>query len=130
MDATQGDCFALHIPVRELPEGRTRCMNLEKGLSPCRLDDIPHVLYGIAKFSARDARAKAVIANANCVVLKGICEIIFALGHSSHKDADALLGSYICYIVFDPNDIRVETKCDLSATRREMVGDRILDHLE
>ncbi len=77
--------------------------------NPDPLDDVPNILRGMTELAARNTGTKTVITYADCVVLEAVGEIILALGHSTDKDADALLGSQVCNIVADPHDLSVET---------------------
>ena len=58
---------------------------------PCGLDDVPDIFDSVTEFAARHTGTQAVIADANCIVLEGICEVILALGHCAYEDAYTLL---------------------------------------
>ena len=97
---------------------------------PWQLDDIPDILNSIAEFSTCYASTQAVIAYADGVVLEAVGEVVVAFGHCTDKNADALFGSDIRYVVFHPNDVGVKTEGDLAAIGRKMISDRILDDFE
>lgn len=94
------------------------------------LDDVPDIFDSIAELSASYTGAQAIIADADGVVLEAIGKIIVPFGHCTDENANALLGSYIFYVVLDPNDIRIEAERDLTAIGGKMVGDWILDDFE
>lgn len=95
-----------------------------------RLDDVPDIFDGIAELSTSYTGAQAVIADADSVVLEAVGKVIFPLGHCTDENANALLGSYIFYVVPDPNDFRIKAERNLTAIGGKMVGDWILDDFE
>jgi hypothetical protein len=84
----------------------------------------------MAELAARNACAEAVVADADRFVLESICEIIFALGHSSDEDTDAFSWPKILDVVFYPNDFSVKAESDLPTVGRKMICDGVLDDFE
>jgi len=97
---------------------------------PLRLDDVPDVFNGITELATCYAGAQAVIAEADCVILEAVGEVIVSLSHGPNEDADALFWPYVLYVVFDPNDIRVKAECHLTAIGGQMVSDWVLYDFE
>lgn len=54
-----------------------------------RLYDSPDVFSGMAELAAGDAGTQAEIADADCVVLEFVREVVFAFRHGSDKHANA-----------------------------------------
>ncbi len=52
-------------------------------------DNVPYVLSRMTKFTTRNTCTKAVVADADGLVLEGICEVVLAFGHGSDEDTDA-----------------------------------------
>lgn len=71
-------------------------------------DDVPHILGRMAEFAASNTGAEAVIADADRLVLEGVREIVFALGHRTDKDAYAFSGTKGLDVIFDSNDFSIE----------------------
>jgi hypothetical protein len=94
------------------------------------LDDVPDLLGGMAESTASDTGTQTEVADTDRVVLELICKGVVTLGHGSDEDADALLGCEIGDVVAHTNNGRVETKGDLAAVGREVVGDRVLNNLQ
>ena len=84
----------------------------------------------MTELTACHASAQAVVADADCVVLEAVREVVPAFSHRSHKHANTLFGSQICNVIPDTYDFGVEAQCNLSAVRWEVIGDGVLDHLE
>ena len=72
----------------------------------------------MTKLTAGDAGAKAEIADADRVVLEGVCEVVVSLGHGSDKDADALVVIEALNVVAHPYHRSFEAEGDLSTVRR------------
>ena len=72
------------------------------------LNNIPHVLGGVAELAAGDAGAEAVVADADGVVLELVGEVVLAFGHGTDEDADALLQSEVGDVVSDSHDGCIE----------------------
>ena len=98
--------------------------------SPRRLDDVPDVFHSIAEFTACYASAQAVVADTDSVILVHVCKIVLAFCHGANEDADALVGTNVVDIVSNPDDVRLITEGDLSAIRRKMIRDGILNDFE
>lgn len=92
--------------------------------------DVPDILTGMAELAAGHTRAETVIAYTDRIVLERIGKIIPPLRHSTHKHADALLGTQRLDIILHPDDRRVETERYLAAVGRQVVCDRVLDDLQ
>lgn len=105
-------------------------MATDGGFLPLQLDDVPDILNGIAEFTARHASTEAVITYTDSVVLEAVGEIVITFGHCTNKNANALLWSYVCNIVFDPDNVSIVAERDLPAVGWKMVSDWILDDLE
>ena len=94
------------------------------------LEDIPRILSGVAELAARDAGREAVVADRDLLVHVGVGEVVGALGHGAHKDADALVPPKRVDVIANPHQRRVEAERDLAAVGRKVVGDGVLDHLQ
>ena len=116
--------------ARRSNERRSRILIGTGAYSPRRLDDVPNVLHGIAELATCHARAQAVVADADSVVLVHICKVVLSLSHGADEDTDALLGPYVLDVIFDPDDIRIVTEGDFSTIGRKMVRDGILNDFE
>lgn len=57
------------------------------------LNDIPNIFGRVTEFGTCHAGAETVVADTDGLILERICEIVFALGHGTHKHADTLLGA-------------------------------------
>jgi hypothetical protein len=83
----------------------------------------------MAELAACNAGTKVEVADSDRVVLDVVREVVIALGHGSDEDAYAFILVQALDVVRHPYDRRLEAQGDLSAVRREMVGDGILDHV-
>ena len=97
---------------------------------PKRLYNIPNILRGVTEFTTSHTGAETVVADADLLVDHGVGEVIGALGHGAHKHADALFLVQVGNVFSHPYHRRVEAQRYLSAVGREVVRDRVLDHLE
>ena len=57
-------------------------------ISPA-LDNVPYVLSRMTEFTTRNTRTKAVVADADGLVLEGVCEVVLAFSHGSDENTDA-----------------------------------------
>lgn len=94
------------------------------------LDNVPDILGGVAELAASNTGTKRVVADTDGIILELISERIVALGHGTDEDADALVRSKILYVVSNSHDLGVERQRDLAAVGREVVGNRVFDHLQ
>lgn len=83
----------------------------------------------MAEFTASHTRTQTVIADADRLVLEGVGKIIFALGHGSYKDADALSWTQGLDVVLDSDDFSIEAQGDLPAVGWQMIRNWVLDDL-
>ena len=99
--------------------------------APCEgLDDVPHIFRRVAKLTTRNAGTKTEVTDTDSVVLECICKVIFTLGHCTNEDANTLLGSKVCYIVFHSNHGRIKTKGDFPTIGGQMISNGVLDDFE
>ena len=94
------------------------------------LDDVPDVLCSVAELATSNTSRKRVVGDTDRVVLVLIGKGIITLGHSTNKDADALLRSEIADVVTNSHDLCVERESDLAAVWWQVIGDWILNDLE
>lgn len=106
------------------------CVALLRVRISCELDDVPDLLGTVAEFGACYTGTETVVADGDGVVLELIGEVILALGHGADENADALVGVQVLDVLAHLDDRGVETKRDLAAVRRKMIGDGVLDDLE
>lgn len=95
-----------------------------------RLEDTPNILCSVAEFAAGNAGTEVEVADTDAVVLDGIGEIIIALRHSTDKDCDALVLVEATDVITQAYHLSVETKSDLPAVGRQVIGDGVLDDLD
>lgn len=69
-----------------------------------RSDNVPDVLGGMAELTAGHASTQAKVRDGDSIVLELVREVVLALGHSTHEDADTLLGIERLDVVLDPHD--------------------------
>ncbi len=101
------------------------------GVSTARhLDDVPHILGGVAEFATRNAGRETIIADGDLLVDVLVCEVIGSLGHGSDKNADALLLLQALHILAHADQGGVEAQRILPAIGGEMVRDGVLDDLQ
>lgn len=81
----------------------------------------------MAELAAGHTGTEAVLADADCVVLESVREIVITLCHRSHKDTYTFFRSQICYVIPHSYYFSVETQGDFAAVRGKMICDRILD---
>ncbi|KAG9796246.1 hypothetical protein KCU88_g352, partial [Aureobasidium melanogenum] len=81
----------------------------------------------MAELAAGDAGTETVVADTNSLVLEGIGKVVFALGHGTDKDADALVGAQGVDVISDSDDVGIETQRHFPAVRRK-VPVQELDH--
>jgi len=84
----------------------------------------------MAEFTACNACAQAVVRDGNGLILEGISKVVLALGHSSHKDTDALFRSQCLDEVSHFDNFSIETESDFAAIWRKVVCDGVLDDLQ
>lgn len=84
----------------------------------------------MAEFAACNAGTKIELADSYAVVFDVVGEVIVALCHGTNEDCYA-------FALVEPRDVVtytynlcVEAECDLATVRWEVVGNRILDHLD
>jgi hypothetical protein len=70
-------------------EGRTKFILSSAEISK----NIPHFLSGMAELAACDTGTQTIVADTDCIILKGVRKIIPAFGHGTDKDTDTLLGA-------------------------------------
>lgn len=87
----------------------------------------PRILTRMAKLAARDARAQAIVADTNRIVLERVGKVIAALGHGADEHADTLVLAQRLDVVVDAHDGGLEAEGDLAAVGRQVVGDGVLD---
>ena len=72
----------------------------------------------MAKLAAGDTCTETVVADTDGFVLESVGEVVFAFGHGTNKDADALIGTKSVNVVSDSDNLGVETECDFAAVWR------------
>lgn len=82
----------------------------------------------MAKLAACDAGRKTEVADRDLLIDKFVGKGVLAFGHGSDENANALLRTYVRYPVTNSHQRSVKTQRDLSAVRRQMVSDGILDN--
>lgn len=95
-----------------------------------QLEDAPHVLSGVAEFTACNAGTEIELADGDAVVLDVVGKVVIPLGHGSNEDCDALILAETGDIVAHTHNFRVETECDFAAIGWEVVGNGILNDLD
>ena len=93
-------------------------------------DDVPSVFARVAELAAGDTGAQTVIADGNRFVFEGVGKVVFPFRHGSDKHTNAFVSPKRLDVISYPHHIGVETERHLTAIRREMVGDGILDDFE
>ena len=93
-------------------------------------NDVPDVFGRVTKLATGDAGTETVIAETDLVVDERVGEVVVTFGHGADEDADALVGGQVGDVVPHPHDGGVVAKRHLPTTRRQMVGDGVLDDLE
>lgn len=91
---------------------------------------VPRVFRSVAELAASNASRQAEVADGDGVVLVLIGEGVSALGHGTHKDADALLGTEALDVVPALHNRRVEGEGHLTAVGWQVVGYGVLDDFE
>lgn len=84
----------------------------------------------MAELAACNAGTEVKVADTNAVVLDGVREVIVALRHSTNEDCDTLVLVQAADVIAKTYDLGVETKRDLTAVGWQVIGDRVLDHLD
>ena len=83
----------------------------------------------MAELAACNAGTEIEVADTDAVILDGVREVIVALCHSTNEDSDALVLVETTDVVAKTYDLGVKTERDLAAVGWQMIGDRVLDHL-
>jgi hypothetical protein len=84
----------------------------------------------VAEFAARDTGRETVVADGDLLVDELVREVVRTLCHSTHENANTLLGLQTSNVLADFDEFGIETQSDLSAVGRQVVCDGILDDLE
>lgn len=100
------------------------------GIYPGTSNDVPYILSRVAELSACYAGTEAKIADADGIVLEGVCKIVPTFSHCTNKYADTLLRSKIRDIVGHPYYFSVMAQSDFAAIGREMISDGIFYDFE
>lgn len=91
------------------------------------LYDVPSVFGRVAELAAGHARRETEFADGDLLIDKLVGKGVFALGHGTHEDTDALLGAHALDPVPDAHHLGIVTERDLAAVGRQVVGDGVLD---
>lgn len=94
------------------------------------LKDFPYVFGCMAELAACDASTEVELTDGDTVVLDVVGKIVASLRHGSNKHSYALALAQAADVIAHADHLGVETKSDLTAIRRKMVGDWILDDLD
>ena len=94
------------------------------------LEDVPNVLCCVAELAACNAGTEVEVADADAVVLDSVREVIVTLRHSTNEDGDALVLVEAANIVAQADNLGVETEGYFPAVGRQVISDRVLDHLD
>lgn len=84
----------------------------------------------MAEFAASHTGRETVVADGDLLIHIGVGKVIAALGHSAHEHADGLVRAEPVNIFADTYNWSVETERDLSAVRRQVISNGVLNHLE
>lgn len=84
----------------------------------------------MAELAASNTGRQREVADGNLLIHKRVGEVILTLGHSTDKNADAVLGIHGFDILTDLDQWRIETQRDFATVGRQMVGDGVLNHAE
>src|SRR5690242_4110314 len=84
----------------------------------------------MTELAACYAGTEIEVADSDAIILDCVCEVVIALGHSTNKDCDALVLAETSDIVAQSYYFSIETKGNLAAVGRQMIGDGVLDHLD
>jgi hypothetical protein len=93
-------------------------------------DNVPGVFASVTELATGNTCGKTVVANTDGFVLESIGKVVFAFGHGTDEDADALRGAQRVDVISDSYDICVKTQGDLPAIGWQVVRDRVLDDFE
>jgi len=94
------------------------------------LYDVPGVFASVTELAASNTCRKAVVADTDGFVLEGVGKVVFALGHGTNEDADALVGSQCVNIISHPDNLGVEAQGDLAAVGWQMICNGVFDDFE
>lgn len=94
------------------------------------LDYIPHVLCSMTKLAASHAGTEIKVADTDRFILVFIRKRVVSLCHCTDKDTNALLRADTLDIVVYTHHVCIKRQCHLSAIRRQVIRDWILDHFE
>lgn len=73
------------------------------------LDDIPHILCGVAELAAGDTGGEGVIADGDLLVHEFIRKIVRTFGHGSNKDTNTLVLVEGLHVFSYTDNFRLET---------------------
>jgi len=95
-----------------------------------RLYDAPDVFGGMAELATCYTGTQTEVANTDCVVFELVREIVFAFGHGTDEDADALFRAQSLYVVGYSHNGCFKAQSNLAAIRWQMVSNWILNYFE
>lgn len=81
-------------------------------------ENIPNFFGRVTEFTTRHTGTQTIVADTDCIIFKGICKIITALGHGTNEDADALLGVQRLDVILNTDYRRLETERHLPTVGR------------
>lgn len=84
----------------------------------------------MTELAARYAGRQAVIADGNLLIDILIRKVVGTLGHGTNKHADALVLAQSVDVLADAHNGGVKAERNLAAVGRQMVRNRVLDHLQ
>lgn len=94
------------------------------------LDDVPGIFCSVAKLGACHTSRETEVADGDLLVHKLVGEIVGSLRHGADEYADALVWLQGFHILPNLDNGRIETESDLSAVRRQVIRNRVLNNLE
>jgi len=84
----------------------------------------------VAELTAGNTGRETVVADAYLLIDVSVGEVVRALGHGTHENADRFVRAEIIDVLANPYDRCVETEGYFPAVGRQVIRDGVLDHLE